>query len=317
MRAVLVAFLVLLAPGCILLDGSGAPESAVTGPTAPRAFSLRLDDTGALIEGEAAQAIRPLNWGWLQWFDGVEGPAWTSAPADSPYVVTAATAHVIYTAMHPVTSPQQRPEFTVWWGVEDSVVDHGFADGPATLTPADRIEAVFELALPMGGLVVEKGQRLVLRVGSYYNDDARQGGVAIVMGETRVDIETRPVQLAPLQRGDVLDIPVALTGGRCMGFDPVSSQDLEWIPLALTQGTRGLDVIVDHQGGDGPPDVDFVILDANGDTVAHASGSAGHEAIRLRGPNFDAVPPGEWQLGVYACTLQRSSVAVSIITYVE
>lgn len=317
---VLLVVVPLLAAGCADAPEPRAPALAPPPVELPSSLALGLGADGALSTAASAapESVVPLRWGWAQWLDGTLAPAWTSEPAIEPYIVLNATATMVHTATQPVQTMAQRPEFTVWFGVGDSVVDHGFRDGPATLLPGDRAVATYELLVPRGGLVVEAGERLVLRVGSYYADDASRGAVAVVLGGaegSRLDVVAVPLPPATgsFEHQALHDETIELMGGRCMGLDPATEADMRWVPIdldALDWTPRVIDVRVERTGGDGPPDVDFVLLDDAGEVVVHGAGSGGDEQAHLRGPNVEGAK-GVWQLGAYACTAQRSTANVS------
>lgn len=313
--AVLALLAALVAAGC-----AGAPTAVVDGAGHEgRAFVL---DSDMALAADAAVGAVPLGWGWRQWLDGVTAPAWTSPPATAPYVVEMATATIVYEATQPVNTLGARPEWTVWFGVEKAIADHGFQPGSPALAPGARETATFELGLPAGGLVVAPGERLVLHVGSYYDDDAQRNAISVVTGPdaSRLELVVLPLARLPDSRTSVETADtVELTGGRCLGLDPASDTDMAWLDVVAdpAQGRLvGIDVAVDHTGGNGPPDVDFVLLDANGEVAGYAAGSAGIERLRLRAPNLEgAAPDAAWQLGVYACTPQRANADVRVLMH--
>ena len=78
--------------------------------------------------------------------------------------------------------------------------------------------------------------------------------------------------------------------------------------------TVAFEVAADFAGSGQPSDIDLAIVDADGASVAHGAGSAGHERI-LVGPEALSLAPTPWTLVVYNCTPQQGAVNLELVRY--
>lgn len=312
MRVLLVLLLLPLS-GCLDAGGlSGLLDPREGGPVST---TWSLDSQGQARQAVPEDGVVPIAWSWGEWFRGDPAPRWDGPGFDEAIVITAAQVTIAYETMVPLTHTQTRPSFTIWFGAGDSVIEHAFADGPDIWLPGDIQTITFDVDdLPAGGLVVERGDRAFVEVGTYYPDGSGTDNVWIHVGQdaSRMDLTYHPVRLPDVDGITVLDDQVDLAGGRCVA--PLNPDDmaLATYTFDVPEQAKGLDIVAARVAGVGGQDMDFGIMDAAGQTVAHAAGSGSTEAVHLRAPNLEAAERGAWTLTVYNCQPQAATHDVTV-----
>ncbi len=256
----------------------------------------------------------PVNWGWQDYAGGIAPPSWSSGSFTAPAYVTEATLTITFHlrnvgSVDAPVRPFSRPPLTAWFGVDDSIIEHVFAEGPAAATD-DAVTAMWELRLPEGGMYVPEDGVLRVFVGSYYG---HYDGVHLDASSSRLDVHLEPaIALPPATSSQEATVQVA--GAACIVRDPSGNVDatvrgaaIAAHQFALDPSAVGLQVDASTLGGD----MDFWIQDAAGNQVAHALGPGNQETITL-GPASLVHRDGPWSVHAYACSLTDGTIDLTI-----
>ncbi len=296
--------LALLLSGCL---GATEPTVEDMASEAPAALiGLNLTANQALLPAAEPGRV-PLGWSMAEYTRGTLPPVWLSAPMERDMLIQSGAVALSFAPNPASVSLLARPEFTAWFGVEDRFGTHLFFDGPSVMRADEVFTAAADLPLPPGGLVIPAGERVALRVASYMADGEQADVIDLVVGDSdapsQLTLMMRPVELAPAAEVQILDERGAFLGTRCGVADPTNTAT-ETYPLEVPVGALGVRVDLKRLGGTGAPDLDFLILDRQGEVVWGGEGSGGDEAALLLGPNMDAVGAGSWSLYVFSCQPQ-------------
>ncbi len=302
----------------VLLSAAGAGCLADVGVIDGETW-FTFGDAG-LLQEQTSTGTTPLLWGWPEYFSGTPPPDWRSGAFDDPAYITEATLEVRFVFDNAMSTegplrPFSRPQLTSWIGLvtpggQESIIAHEFADGP-TFASTGHQDVTWELQLPPAGLYVPAGSSLIVKLGSYMLHD---GGVAIAHEHSRLDITMSKADRHERGGPDgwTWELPVA--GGACMLRDPSGNLDGALLESASNRetflvepGHSVLEVMASAPYGD----MDFFLLDPEGEEMAHALGPGGTETLLL-GPENLAGRFGTWTAIVYACSAMQADVTLQV-----
>ncbi len=300
-------------------EDSGAPDDDVM-PGQHRSHVAFLTGDMTLADDSPAPDAVPVGWSWQDWSNGRLAPAWRTEAFPADAVLTMVEAEITYRAESAVAmvAPDNRPRFTVWFGAggEDEVVaivDHGFEDAPPVMAAGQESTVVFPLALPVGGLAIDAGQQLVLRVATYFPDHQGAPTMSVVVGPSQLRWDEAGARHPDGDSAEATDFSGSLAGGRCVAPANPGDSAHDRHTFLVPADAVAVDVVLHRADGAGVgPDLDMFLQDADGELVTYAAGSASPERIQLRGTNLQATALGEWTLNVYNCQPQTSRYEVSV-----
>lgn len=303
----LVAFLA----GCVGSDD--APEPSEPAPEPLPAFDQNLFlHEDMRIDSAPGTGVVALEWSWTEWLRGTMPPLWESAPAEQAYVITSANVTLSYEPGLPVLpTTAVRPQFTMWFGAGDSIIEHGFQAGPEVWTGQETVTFPVD-SLPLGGLVVEVDEPLVLYAGVYYPGVADAGSGSLVLDASSIEMQGRYVDLPPAGPSVTTTGSFELEGGRCVADLNQLGTAMESLTFEVPANATRVDARIDRTGTLGGPDLDFFLTDGEGQGVAYAAGPSTPEALHVRAPNLALAAPGTWTLTTYNCQPQVSQVDVTV-----
>jgi hypothetical protein len=311
MRFILAVFIAGLLAGCVDVKPLAPIDDEPDWSSTPFGETWWPHQDGSLSNLTGAGSF-PLEWSWAEWLAGTMPPLWQGGERDEAFVITSANVTLTYGPGLPaLPSTQNRPQFTMWFGAGDSIIEHGFQAGPDVWTDFETVTFPVD-SLPRGGLVVPAGVLLKLHVGLYYPGVDQVGSGNLLLADSMLEFQGHTVQLpGPTDQTVVWNTNRDLLGGRCI-------TDLNQLGTAMGSGTFevtnttiAIDAVVTREGAGGS-DIDFFISDAGGTVVAYASGPSSPEALHLRAPNLAEAVPGTWTATAYNCQPQRSAVHIAV-----
>lgn len=303
-------FVALALSGC-LDDGEPASTSPAPGAfvSEPFDFHVGLQDDMTFSPIPWMGTV-PLGWSYAEWLQGTEAPLWSDVLFEDDVVLSHVNVTLTYRPDAALISTMIRPQFTMWFGAGDSIIEHGFQPGPEVWTGDETVTFPVD-SMPLGGLVVEAGTPVTLRVATYYPDLGPLETANLVLDTSSMHLVGRTVDLAHASTPETTVGSVELQGGRCVA-------DLNQLDTAMGSGSFEVpadavrvEVTLERLDGTGGPDLDFFIQDANGTTVAYAAGPSSPESLLLREPNLALAVPGTWTWHAYNCQPQVAQVQVT------
>ncbi len=312
---IIQVFLVTLLAGC-LGGGQQALDAIPKPPPVPLNGTAMeyLDASGGFTDTPPEEeSMVPLNWGCLQHPLGEAPPVWSSGQKETAYIVTAARIHYRAVAEVNTVACAARSEWTGWFGAANAVISHVSMDGPDVLEAGTPHDVTLEFQLPPGGLVVAPGERITLRLASYYNNEL--GAVHVALGpETRLELDWQTTDWEPGVAGAVTTHTGSIAGAACLGnlIEP-HAPGIHTYTHEVDENTHGLDIELERIGsGPGPQDLDFLVYAPNGSIVAGGESPLGNEALHLRQPNLAVTGIGEYAIVVFVCNPQVANYTLIV-----
>lgn len=303
MRAVL--FLAVLLAGCAATPAPAPPPAPASGPVT---FWLTGDGFSAAAPGEGDPVRVPSGNFFDAWANGEGLPTWRGEALAPGATFLATAVRVVAWAESPSGAAQggRFPSYIAYVGNE------GFLQGQASLPPlgvvppGDRRELTFDLALPLGGLVLRGDEPLELLLTPVQSNDDRAQSIEFLVGSaatpSRIELEGAAVVLPGAVEGESHEQDGrhtgTLSGSAYAPTGPVEGVSAATFPFEVPEGAREVVVTMTVTSNVGIPDVDLTVYAPDGEAAANSVTPYGVEAVRLLAPNLGAGGPGTWNAEV-------------------
>lgn len=308
-RALLLSLcLALAAAGCL---GSSDPPAGGATPDAGSPVDhtgFFTSDMGLAPTAEAdAAAVRSGSF-FQAWAQGTDYPTWESDALGADQIVHNLSITLFVRSTGPVVESVRFPDIMVYAGAGGAWMGFNSTKFASVLVPGQVYEITMALAVPEGGLVIPRGERLGFKVVPVMHQNDAADVEILVGGEqaTVVTFTATPTTLPAPALSAGSDAGEATGSAYAGDAAPPTVSHVTSVPTtAVPQAFLVWMNVTDHAG---IPDIDLALLAPDGTQLAFGGTPTPREFIRLSAPNLrDA---GEYSIVVTSYGSARATFSI-------
>lgn len=303
-----LALVALLLAGCVDPAADDAPPGTdAMLPPVDEGLRFLTADMALSRDAPADGAVRAGSF-FRAWAEGADYVTWESAPFDADRAVTELSVHLALRATGPVATSGRFPDVMVYGGSGGSWIAFASQQSVAPVLVPGTVYAVdLALAVPEGGLVVPRGEKLGLKVVPVMHQNEAADIEVLVGPEGSTATWTAAAVALPALdlAGESYDGEVA---GSAYAGDAAPPSTRHRAVATVPATKSALLVWMNTTGNEGIPDIDLSIVGPDGVEVASSGTPTPREFVRLMAPNLREA--GEYTIVVASYGSARASFHV-------